>query len=74
MTLDLDSSTIDVPCPGCGKKSKQRIGRLKRDPTLTCAGCGASIAVDAKQLRDAIRSVEKSLNDLTRRLGNLGKR
>lgn len=73
MKLDLDSHTITITCPGCGKKLNEKIGRLKNNPTLTCPGCSNLITIDAHELRSGIQSVQKSLDDLTRSLRNFGK-
>jgi len=66
MTIHLDNQTIDIPCSRCGKKIKERIGRLKRDPKLTCS-CGHVILVEAHQLRNVTQAVDK----LNKSLGNL---
>ncbi len=72
MKLDIDSHTVGIPCPNCGEKVEETIGRLKTDPNLTC-GCGAVIQVDAKDLRSGIDQIERSLNELRRTFRNLGK-
>lgn len=73
MKLDLNSQPISFPCPGCKKKLTEKIGRLKRDPQLTCNGCGQTIKVNAAELRRGIESVQKSLNNLSASLRKLGK-
>ena len=73
MKLDLDSQPISFPCPGCKKKLTEKIGRLKRDPQITCSGCGQTIKVNAAELRRGIESVQKSLNNLAASLRKLGK-
>ena len=73
MKLDLDSQPISFPCPGCKKKITEKIGRLKRDPQLTCKECGQTIRINAADLRRGIQTIEKSLNDLWASLRKLGK-
>lgn len=73
MKSNLESQRIDIPCPHCGHKAKEAISRLKRDPHLTCGACGKGYDVEASSLRDALKSVDKSLADLGRQLGKLGK-
>lgn len=63
MSISLDNQTIDIPCPKCGKKIKERIGRLKRDPKLVCP-CGQSIQIKADELRRATDTINKSLSKL----------
>lgn len=72
--MDLNSHTIDIPCPHCGKKFPETIGRLKQNPKLPCPHCGAVIAVKADQLRDGLKAVDKSLDKLRATLGKFGKR
>jgi uncharacterized Zn finger protein len=72
MKLDLDRQTIDIPCPNCGQKRAETVGRLKTNPQLTCR-CGTVIRVDATELRSEIAKLEKSFADLNRTLGRLGK-
>lgn len=68
----IDKSTrIAFPCPGCGKGIQESIGRLERNPTLTCNGCGQAINVQADELAAGIKKVEKSIADFRRKLGRL---
>ena len=73
MKLNIDSQPIEIPCPSCGKKLNEQIGRVKRSPTLTCPGCRQSFTLDAHQLRRVLESVQKAADQLGRSLGNLGK-
>jgi DNA-directed RNA polymerase subunit RPC12/RpoP len=73
MNLNLDSESVAFACPHCGKKINEKIGRLKRDPKITCPSCHGVFDVDANQLRTAIKSAQKSLDDFTRKLRNFGK-
>lgn len=73
MTFDLDSATIDVACPSCREKARARIGRLRRDPTLTCSGCGVNIPVDGQALRDDILATEQAFDRLVRRVRGCGR-
>ncbi|MEN9375983.1 MAG: hypothetical protein RL710_1140 [Pseudomonadota bacterium] len=69
----LDDQTIELACPNCSRKFKERIGKLKTNPKLTCTGCSTVISIDANQLRSEIAKVDKSLADLQRTLGRFGK-
>jgi transcription elongation factor Elf1 len=69
----LDSATIDIPCPHCGKKSSETIRRLKTVDKLTCCHCHASFELDASDMRRQIAQVENQLAQLSRKLGSLGK-
>ena len=72
MKLDLDSQTMDIPCQACGKKIRESIGRLKRDPDLTCS-CGAVTHINAADLRKGAAKVEKSLADIERQMKKMFK-
>lgn len=71
MTFSLDRETIDIACPHCSKKLKETIGRLKRDPVLTCRHCHKETRVEAGQIRSATSSLQKSLYALGKALGKL---
>ncbi|AIP33274.1 zinc finger, LSD1 subclass domain protein [Paraburkholderia xenovorans LB400] len=73
MTINFDNQTVDVPCGNCRKKLTETIRRLKTDPNLTCSSCGAVTHVDANEFRKVEQSVNKSLNDLRKAFGKLGK-
>lgn len=68
-----DNLDIDIPCPHCGEKTKKRVGSAKNDTAFTCSSCGKVSTVDAGQLREGVKSAEKSLSDLKRAIAKLGK-
>lgn len=70
----LDSETVEIPCPHCSRKQRERIGKLKTNPTLTCAGCGQRIKIEADDLRKKINDIERSIAKLRDSFGKLGKR
>ena len=61
-----DDQKFPFKCPGCGHRLQERIGRLKRNPEITCLGCGQRIAIDANDLRRGLERVEKELDELGR--------
>jgi transposase-like protein len=69
----LDGQTIELPCPHCSRKLTETIGKIKTNPDLTCRSCGKTFSVKADQFRQEIAKLEKSLADLQRTLGRLGK-
>lgn len=73
MKLNLDGQSIELPCPHCGRKSLETIRKLNINPTLTCRHCRGTFAVDAAQFKADIAKVEKTLADLSRSLGRIGK-
>jgi len=62
--LDLDSQVLPFPCTGCGKEIKEKIGRLKKNPSLVCPVCRSTIHVKADELLKAIQTIEKELDKL----------
>ncbi|PRG29270.1 hypothetical protein C6T62_24285 [Burkholderia multivorans] len=71
MTINFDSHRVDVSCPKCSKKISETLGRLKRDPTLTCPVCKSDIRIEASQFRDAERAIKKELDSIRKSLGKL---
>lgn len=69
-----DATKIDIECPGCGRRIQETLGRLKNSPTLVCPNCQQRIAVDGKEAKKGLDSVDRSLRDLDKALKGLGKR
>jgi len=69
----LDNQTIDIPCPGCGKKASKSVGWLKANHNFTCS-CGAVVNIDTSKFKSGIAGAEKNLSDLERTLKNFGRR
>lgn len=66
MKSALDNEFADLTCPQCGHKFKERLGKLKANPTLACPGCQVAIPIEADKLRVSLQKVDKSLADLQR--------
>lgn len=76
MTGMLDNHQIDLACPKCGHKIKERLGRLKNNPLLRCTRCGADIQINAGGpggLGAGLKKVDNAFADLQRSLKKLGK-
>jgi len=69
----IDSQSIEVPCPHCGHKLSETIGKLKTNSKLTCPKCKGTISIDANQMRGEIAKVEQALAKLQRSLSSFGK-
>jgi DNA-directed RNA polymerase subunit RPC12/RpoP len=72
--MNLDKHPVELTCPACGHKFKQLLGGLKNDPTIDCPGCHSPIKIEAKGLRDGLKSVDASLADLQKAIKGFGKR
>ena len=68
-----DKSVIEIPCPHCGKKTKQAVGSIKDKQDFTCRHCGVVSTLDAKGLLKGLKSAEDSLASLKRTLGKFDK-
>ena len=76
MTGLLDNVQVDITCPKCSHKFKERLGRLKNNPLLHCSGCGTEIQVNAtgqNGLAPGLKKVDDAFSDLQRSLKKLGK-
>lgn len=67
-----DSEKVDITCPSCRRKRSESLGKLKTNPKLTCI-CGTVIDVDARKLTAGLQQAEKSLANLGKAFGKLGK-
>ena len=68
------NASVSVPCPKCGYKIPQRIGRLENNPQLRCPRCGGNIQVEASGLRKGLSDVDRAVDDLKRTFAKLGRR
>lgn len=76
MTGLLDNHQIELACPQCGRKFKERLGRLQNNQNIRCPGCGTNISVSTSSpggLTKGLHTVDKSLAELQRSLKKLGK-
>lgn len=69
MNMNFDSASIELTCPKCAHKFKERVGRLKNNPTLPCPKCRSAITIKAEGLRDGLKAAEKSIADFKASLG-----
>jgi hypothetical protein len=58
---------ITIPCPKCEKKLKGRLGRLRREKSITCPTCG-KIEIGG----EGLAKIQRSLKEAERKLAGLG--
>ena len=73
MKLNLDSLRIEMPCKACGSKHATTVGEMKREKQFTCH-CGTVTHVDPSEFERGVAEAQKSLDDLKKTLGRLGKK
>ena len=73
MKSALDSQTIEIPCPNCGKKSRETLGRIKAVQKLTCRHCRQTFDLDKTQMTREIAKVDAALKKTLGAFGRLGK-
>lgn len=61
MPSDLNSAQIPIQCPQCKHETKQKVGRLRRNPQLTCPRCATSFRIDATKFDKQLRALENEL-------------
>ncbi|HEY9208387.1 MAG TPA: hypothetical protein VIP31_05015 [Acidovorax sp.] len=75
MTGLLNNATVDIECPSCGRKIKQRLGGLNNNKLLRCI-CGTSLSLSTTHkggIAQGMKTVDKSLKSLEATLKKLGK-
>jgi hypothetical protein len=70
-----DDQAIDVPCRECGSTTPITIRELKvqSDPRVTCDDCRETIRIEAGDFLDKLDKLEKSWNDLRKKLQGSGR-
>lgn len=71
MAGHFDHGEIEIPCPGCGEKTKKTVAWLKANHELTCAGCSARIELQDAGFKRGIEEADKAIDDLARKLKRL---
>lgn len=59
---------IDITCPGCSKRFKQRIENIRPGGQRTCPSCGVVIDFAG----DDMRKAQRAMDDFTKELKSLG--
>lgn len=72
MAAFFDDFDLDIPCPNCQHKNTEKYSRLKSNPQIICGNCQQPIQIQADDLNNALRDVEKQIQDLQRKISRLG--
>lgn len=65
---------VDITCPGCERKFKVALAKMKPGNTCTCPGCQQTITFRGDNASNIQDSVDKGLNDLDRALRDATRR
>ena len=68
-----DNVEIGIPCPKCGHKTQKTIAWIKANDTFSCDGCAAVIHLEHDELLRGLGEVDKSFDDLKRKIRELSK-
>jgi hypothetical protein len=62
----LQDGDIEIACPRCGHRSIVQFSEIQED--FVCAGCARPVALDPKQISNAIKQGQRALNETIRGL------
>ena len=65
---------LTFPCQNCGHQITKKIVELEKNPDITCPECGATIKVNADDLKAARQRVNDRLEEFQRNVGKLNRR
>ncbi|WP_428000272.1 hypothetical protein [Acidovorax sp.] len=69
----LDDASIELPCPHCQQTVKERLGKLKQSPRITCPRCRRTSEVTPEALQRATHKLTQAFANIQQSLARLGK-
>ncbi|HAS54951.1 MAG TPA: hypothetical protein DCS42_12950 [Nitrospiraceae bacterium] len=66
MKTIFDNQKIELKCE-CGRKFKETIGRLKKNPSIKCP-CGITIKIEADQLAGKLDKAQSALDNIPKNI------
>ncbi len=69
----LDDASIELPCPYCKHCIKERLGKLKLSPRITCPQCRRTSEVKAEQLQSETDKLSRAFANIQQSLARLGR-
>jgi len=67
--FSFDDQILEIACPTCGKKIKEKVRWFKQEGHACPHGCGT--VFKPEKFRRGIKEAEKSIADLGRKIGNI---
>lgn len=73
--FDVAKMTVKLNCPKCQAPNEVTLGQVKREETVTCAGCNTAIKLHDKDksVDKAVSNVNGAMDDLKKTLDRLGR-
>ncbi|MDZ7867200.1 hypothetical protein [Acidovorax sp.] len=69
----LDDASIELPCPHCQQTIRERLGKLKQSPRITCPRCRRTSEVKPEELQRATHKLSQAFANIQQSLARLGK-
>lgn len=69
----LDDASIELPCPHCQQTVKERLGKLKQSPRITCPRCRRTSEVTPEALQRATHKLTQAFANIQQSLARLGR-
>ena len=69
----LDDASIELPCPHCQQTVKERLGKLKQSPRITCPRCRRTSEVTPEALQRATHKLTQAFDNIQQSLARLGR-
>lgn len=55
---EIEDGELEVPCPDCGERSREPIGRLLDNDAIPCSLCGGLIDLAAEDCRPLVEQAK----------------
>ncbi len=69
----MNSFEVEIPCPHCGRRFKERMANMKPGNTRTCPSCRVSIQYTGDDASKLERDVKRSIDEFKRKVRNLNR-
>jgi len=69
-SLNLSGEKLGVDCD-CGRSVSRTIVQWRRNPTMACPECGATITVDVSDANRSMRVVDRAFGEMDRQIRKL---
>jgi len=69
----LDDASIELPCQHCQQTIRERLGKLKQSPRITCPRCRRTSEVKPEELQRATHKLSQAFANIQQSLARLGK-